>query len=170
MQKVKKANAAKRLCRYSIILAILFFFKTSYGQEQDFSFQRSFIGSFRYPDVLREVCNSTYTNLLIQVSTNGKVENIMLSDSAPESFKREFYLIRAKLDLDALKRVISSNHLKDCNIVIPVFYTYAAEYCSNYIESTGYLSDTYLSFSGKTLKKLSFHMKPIIELVNKPIR
>lgn len=162
--------------KLKIMKAVIFFFilffscNKIFAQNDDFEFQRNFIKVFKYPESLKRSCTSTFTNILVLVNKDGEVKDILVSDSAPKSFKDEFNEIKNGLDLSLLKPTISNNKLSGCNILIPVFYVYSSDYCVNSFEPIGYIADNYFYFNGKKLDKLSFNVKPIINTMYKPIQ
>lgn len=152
-----------------LFLSLLLIFSASFAQSDDFEFQRSFIKAFKYPESLRRSCTPTFTNILIEISAEGIIQSISISDSAPKSFKDEFNEIKKTLDVSTLKSTINYIKLKNCNLLIPVFYVYGSDYCVNSFEPVGYIADNYFSFNGKKLDRLVYNLKPIINSLYKPL-
>jgi len=152
------------------LLSLLLIFISASAQSDDFEFQRSFIRTFKYPESLRRSCTPTFTNILIEISGEGIIQTISISDSAPKSFKDEFNEIKKTLNISVLKSTINYTKLKNCSILIPVFYVYASDYCVNSFEPIGYIADNYFSFNGKRLDKSAYTLKPIINSMYKPLQ
>lgn len=169
MQMEQKDIGAIKLKVISSIILLILVVKIGYAQTDDFAFQKSFMRTFKYPSSLREACTPTFTNLLFEISNKGELINIKLSDSAPIFFAKDFIAFKKNLDLNPIKNTIKTLKLKNCNIIIPIFYVYGSDYCVNTFEPFGNLSNNYLSFEGKTSSKMSFLMKPIFVTLNKPI-
>ncbi len=122
LKRMKNKSVSKGLlfC-VTITLALAIQVNAGFAQKQSFDFQKSFIRSFNHPDELRRACTPTFTNLLISVSSKGQLEDMLISDSASDSFKNAFKLIKGSLDTSALKSIIAVNKLKSCNIIMPIF-------------------------------------------------
>jgi len=131
-------------------------------------FQLNFIKLLHYPDVLKNSCTPTYANLLIDIGANGAIENLLISDSAPQPFKVAFDTIKSKLNLSLIKKIIADRHLHNCGIIIPVFYVYAGDYCTN--SFVDFNPGNYILFQNKTYDKLTFTLEPIYQYFYKPVR
>ncbi|MDT3404499.1 hypothetical protein QE417_003571 [Mucilaginibacter terrae] len=169
-QKVSDVNKKRLTLSLLLIIIATVNLNSTFAQVQSFEFQKSFIRNFRYPKDLTEKCTSTFTNLQITVSSSGKLGEMLISDSASESFKSAFNAIKINLDTIILKQIIEANKLKGCYIIIPIFYVYASDYCTNSFEPIGYLNDNYVLFKGRTLTKMSYIMKPIMISMYKPLQ
>src|SRR3978361_441358 len=118
MQQVQKVTGvnSKRLSLYLLLFCFSLFLSSASAQDRYDDFQRNFTKNFKYPESLRNACTPTFTNLLVEISEAGKIENILISDSAPKIFKDMFDEIKNKLDLGLLKPIIDNNRLKNCDI------------------------------------------------------
>jgi len=170
MQQVQKVkDASNEILKLLVLFFCFSLILSSASAQNSFDFQRNFIRNLKYPESLRNTCTPTFANILIKISEKGSVENVLISDSAPKSFKDKFYEIKNKLNFSLLKPIVDSNKLKNCHIIIPVFYVYASDYCVNSFEPVGYIGDNYLVFEGKPLNSLTYNLKPIIISMYKPL-
>lgn len=137
--------------------------------DQSFDFQKSVIRNIRYPQDLKNACTPTFANILIDISEDGEIVKISLSGSAPKSFEKEFENNKAKFNLEQIKGIITQKKLKNCGIVIPVFYVYGQDYCVNSFEPVTYISNNYYVFNNKLYDKLVLNQEPIIVTMYKPV-
>jgi|GEM_PF-6584039 len=169
MRQVQRAiDVHNKIVKLLLFIGLLMVFNSASAQIDDFEFQRSFVKIFKYPDSLRNRCIPTYTNILIEVSAKGAVQNISVSDSAPKDFKNSFNKIRKSIDLRLLDSIITSKKLNN-KIIIPVFYLFTPENCNNAVASPGELADNYYVFNGQKLEGSSFCLKPIIIVMYKTL-
>lgn len=171
MQQVAKEAGVNSVLKLLMLFFVLILpFNKAFAQIDNFEFQRIFLKDFHYPDVLKRTCTPTFTNLLLIVSDDGIINDIFVSDSAPKAFKDEFNEIKSQLKLSKcnLDSINHDNGIK-YNIIIPVFYVYKSDYCVNSFEQAGYISDNYFYFNGKKLDIPCYNLKPIINIIYKPI-
>ena len=89
-QEHQGIGARIKILRSAVILfSLLFIFSNVFAQNDEFEFQMNFIKTFKYPESLRRSCSPTFTNILVDVSERGTIQNISISDSAPKFFKDE---------------------------------------------------------------------------------
>jgi hypothetical protein len=157
----------KKLIYIALFFACVNAYAQSEAQKETSAFHRNFIAKFTYPRALRNLCVPTFANLKIEVAKDGSVQNIEISDSAPQVFKEQFDEIKSKLNLDLLKPVITANKLKSCNIIIPVFYTCEVD-SGNTVERVKQVFNNYFLFKGKPLDKMAFNLEPIAVFMYKP--
>jgi len=162
-QERKDKGAHNRIIKFMLIsVGFLIGFNSASAQIDDFQFQKNFIKTFKYPENLRNSCTPTFTNLLIQISDKGTIQNILISDSAPEDFKDAFNKIKSSININLIDSIIISKKLSKIDIIIPVFYVFTSDNCNNSFDLPGYLVDNYYIFDGKKTGRLSFNLKPII--------
>ncbi|NNU34579.1 hypothetical protein HK413_11695 [Mucilaginibacter sp. S1162] len=153
--------------RVLIFLSLLFVFGITYAQKDNSAFQKNFSAKFKYPRTLWDQGVPTFSNLKIEISKNGSIKNIEISDSAPVLFREKFDEIKSKLNTDLLKPVVITHRLKDCNIIIPIFYTCQID-SGNPPERVKQVFSNYYLFNGKPLDKLSYNLEPIAIFLYKP--
>jgi hypothetical protein len=149
-----------------VYFLILFSFNAS-AQTDNYQFQLSFIKLFKYPATFRNACNPTFANIMIDVSANGDITGISVSDSAPFFFKNEFNLIKDTLNKAPINNLIAEKGLKNCSILIPVFYVYESGWCANSFDE--FRPYNYLTFNGKEIDHLTYNLKPIFVNMYKPL-
>ena len=164
----KAAGVYKILKILIILLFTLFYHNTLLAQKVDYEFQLDFIRTVHYPDDLKHSCTPAFTNLLIDVSEKGIIQNLLISDSAPQLFKAEFDRIKRKLNIQLLEKTIAEKRLRNCGIIIPIFYVYGQDYCTN--SFADFLSGKYLTFESKTYNKPTFSLEPVMVSFYKPVR
>ena len=140
-----------------------------YAQNDNFGFQKDFIRHFRYPGALRNACTATIANINIEVSETGAIKNISISDSAPKFFRDKFNGVKGSLNTAPLDSLISQKKLRNCSIIIAVFYVYSTDWCVNSFEPVGAINDNYLVFNGKLLDNMTYNIKPIVIIMGKPM-
>ncbi len=134
----------------TFMLLVLFGFNNKvFAQTRDNEFQINFIKTIHYPVYLKNSCTPVFTNLLIDISENGSIRDLSISDSAPALFKDEFENEKAKLNIQLLEKIIAQRKLKNCGIIIPIFYVYGQDYCTN--SFADFRSNGYFTFESKSL-------------------
>ncbi len=167
-QELRDTGVHKLIKRIVLLISFVLIFSNAFAQNDDGSFKKSFSAKLDYPRALWSQCIPTFANLMIEISDNGSVQNIEVSDSAPQLFQNQINKIKSKLKTDLLKSVISSNNLRNCNIIIPVFYIYEADYCGNSFDQAKQPFNNYFIFNGKPLNKMSLNLRPIVVILHKP--
>ncbi|RYD86457.1 MAG: hypothetical protein EOP54_30355 [Sphingobacteriales bacterium] len=122
-----------------------------------------------YPAFLRQTCTPAFTNMLIDIDGKGKVVAVKLSDSAPALLRDEFRKVKGSFKLELLNEFIAAKKLKNCGIIIPLFWVYGNDYCVNAVDEM-LLTNNYFSFDFNLYQKLTFNLQPIITKLYKPVR
>ena len=169
MQQAQKGPGVRQFKKAIILFLGILFSNSVSAQNSNSEFQRDFLKKFHYPEVLKNSCTATFANLLIDISDDGSIEDVIISDSAPQVFKEEFSRIKDKLNFDLIKSVIIEKNLKGADIIIPIFYVYSSDYCVNSFDAVGYLESSYFKFNSKVLQKPVYNLNPIIGLMYKPM-
>ena len=141
-----------------------------FAQTDESRFKLSVLKNIKYPEFLRNSCTPTLSNILIIISKDGKIESIQVSDSADLLFKSEFDRIKGHLDTNGSKLAIKRHKLSGLAIMVPVFYVFGTEYCTNNIGNSGLSDTTYYMFNGKPFIGLTMNLNPIISIMQKPVR
>ncbi|RVU01963.1 hypothetical protein EOD41_08405 [Mucilaginibacter limnophilus] len=153
-------------------LALLIAFLLSgsvYAQTQLEPFKKNIQRMLVYPAFLRQTCTPAFTNMLIDIDGKGKVVDVKISDSAPDLLREEFNKIKGSFKLELLNEFITAKKLKDCGIIIPLFWVYGNDYCVNAVEET-WITNNYFAFDSNMYTKLTFNAQPIVTKLYKPVR
>ncbi|CAN5369350.1 hypothetical protein BH09BAC6_BH09BAC6_29130 [soil metagenome] len=164
MEKVKGVHNTLKIV---FLMMVLFSCNKVLALENENEFQMNFIKTVTYPEQLKYSCTPAFTNLLIDISEKGVVQNLRISDSAPKSLKDAFDLVKNKLKIQLVDNIIIKRKLKNCGIIIPVFYVYGQDYCTN--SFSDFLSMRYLTFDSKMYDKMTVTLAPIIVSFYKPV-
>jgi hypothetical protein len=167
MEMGQKVTDVVRVIKFCLTL-IFFTLLTdkSFGQLDSTVFQRNFIRTIHYPEFLKNACMPTFANLLVDVSDKGEIVRLSISDSASKLFRDEFETEKNRLDIQALKNIIDQRKLKDAGLLIPIFYVYGQDYCTN--SFADFVSSKYLIFNGKPYNKITYNLEPIFVSFYKP--
>lgn len=165
--KVKGVNYLKGL----FFLLFVFCFKTGYSQTGYDKFSRNLGRVLLYPRALIDSCTPAYTNIIIDIDPDGKVADILLSDSAPLQLREKFMLVKGKLKTDLFSDYINAENLRNCGLLIPVFYVFgdAKNYCGNEFNES-LIKEQYFKFGLKKYSKPVFMLTPIVNQIYKPVR
>jgi len=170
IQQVLKAQDVVIKQKWLVIIILLLFLQLSaLGQTRDFTLQKSIIKLIHYPDSLRKNCTPTFTNIMIDISAKGELESIYMADSASPDLKNEFIRIKSKLNPALINQFIKDHKLKNCGILIPVFYVFARDYCNNPAELANNLNDNYFTYQSKRYTKLTLNLEPIVLTLYKSV-
>jgi hypothetical protein len=150
-----------------IVFTLLFAFNKATAQNEDTDFQMNFVKTVHYPDDLKQSCTPAFTSLLIDVSEKGEIQSLTLSDSAPRALMDEFERVKNNLDTRPLVKIIQKRKLRNVGIIIPVFYVYGQDYCTN--SFSDFLSNRYLTFGFKACTKLTIVLAPVFVSFYKPV-
>ncbi len=93
-------------------------------------FQWSIRKNLQYPNLLKENCISTFTVLKAEIDGNGKVKDIILSDSADPLFNMEFVFIVKKLNTGALEKLALKRKLTSATLLMPIYISIVSEKCA----------------------------------------
>lgn len=162
----------KRFLKFNtiiLLISIYCFGKFAHAQEPQHKFYLNVYHTLRYPNALKDSCTAVYTNLLLDVDGKGKVVDVRLSDSSPEILKNAFADAKNKLKTSLLDDLIQEKKLRNCGILIPVFFVYADDYCRNSFNDK-FLENKYMKFDAAQYNKMVFAMPPLIYRMTKPIK
>ena len=101
-------------CLVSIFFTLLT--NECFAQPDSSAFQKKFVRTIHYPDFLKNACTPTFANLLIEVSDEGEIIDLSISDSASKLFIDEFETVKNRLDIQALKDIIDQKKLKNMDV------------------------------------------------------
>lgn len=156
--------------RYILIVLIEFLIESNtYAQEPHHKFYLNVYHTLRYPDALKDSCVAVYTHLLLDINGNGKITDIQIADSSPQVLRSAFADVKSNLHTELLSGFLRNKKLKNCGILIPVFFVYADGYCSNSFEDQ-YFGNKYMKFNGQMYNKLVYAMPPLIYKMSKPMQ
>jgi hypothetical protein len=139
MEKVKGVHNTLKIV---FLMMVLFSCNKVLALENENEFQMNFIKTVTYPEQLKYSCT-------------------------PKSLKDAFDLVKNKLKIQLLDNIIIKRKLKNCGIIIPVFYVYGQDYCTN--SFSDFLSMRYLTFDSKMYDKMTVTLAPIIVSFYKPV-
>ena len=165
-QKEQGAHNGRKMLLVFIFLCSAF--NKSFAQNEKVDFQRNFLHTVTFPDFLKLSCTPVFTNLLIDISEKGTITDIFISDSAPKLLRDQFEAQKAKLDIKIFDSYIARNRLKNCGILISLFYVFGSDYCTN--SFSDFMPKWYLTFNTKSYDKLTRVLEPIEVSFYKPVQ
>ena len=157
----------KRVIYINIVLTVLTFNNTVSAQQRDAigTFKLSFMKVFNYPQLMRDSCISTAA--IIRITKVKTRLCITLSDSANELFKQELEKVSSKLNTSGIVKMLKNSKKDNC-ILIPVYFSLDADYCTNQI-SISVLASKYNRFNGQYFTGNCIISEPIIVRISRPI-
>jgi hypothetical protein len=169
MQMEQKVIDARKISKQIMLMVLILFINSIkvFSQNEDNEFQINFIKTIHYPEYLKNSCTPVFANLLIDVSEKGLIRDLLISDSAPQIFKDEFENEKKKLNIQLLEKIIAARNLKNCGILIPIFYVYGQDYCTN--SFADFISNKYLTFESRAYTKLTISLEPIFLNFYRPV-
>jgi hypothetical protein len=108
-----------------------------------------------------------FCKFIDRCSADGNITDMVISDSAPALLKDEFESVKKSINIQSIKSLIAKINLKNAGIIIPVFYVYGSDYCTN--SFADFLLTGYLTFKSKSYDKLTITLNPIFVSFYKPV-
>ncbi len=167
MLEIYVIKVMRKLIFIFLLLTVLSVDKTVLAQQEDpfKAFKLSFMKSFNYPRIMRDSCIATTT--IIKISKTKNQLSIVLSDSTNESFKQDFNKIINKLNTYYLQQILDRK-IKGYSILIPVYYVFNADYCTNQVDISIF-SSSFTRFNGQIYNGDCMLLEPIVIYLSKPI-